>query len=101
MAEAASIHEDGLVTLLRKVVRQELRAEADRQSFASASPWMNREAVMSYLSISSTKLHELTVERSMARDSEKDKVFPPRYGEGRNIRYNRDEIDAWMRRQAQ
>lgn len=86
---------------LRKIVREELRAESDRQSFVVPSPWMTLDAVCEYLGMSRETVRNLRDQRKRAKSKEaKDHHFAPevRRENSSMIQFHKDDIDAWMRR---
>lgn len=82
---------------IRRVVREELRAHQDRQSFAAAAGLVTIDEAATYLRISRSELSRLRHARKIAKaDTEKDAAFAPEYGSGKNIKFRRTELDAWL-----
>ena len=85
--------------ILRKIVRDELRAGRDQNSFAAASPWLTQSEAQAYLKMSRTTLFQYRTSRKLAKTSDaKAKAFAPDHGAGASLRFHRDDLDAWMAR---
>lgn len=97
----SSAPETDVFTRIRQLVREELRASQDRQSFAAASDIMTQEEACLYLKISRTALYRLRRARKLAKSREaKDATFAPDHGSGKKLNFRRSEIDAWLARQS-
>lgn len=99
---ASPIHELAaeIVRAIRPVLRAELRAESDRQSFAAASGLFTIEEAGEYVRMSRADMSRRRHARKVAKtDAAKDVAFAPEYGTGRNIKFRRAELDAWLDRQ--
>ena len=85
---------------LRPIIREEVRAESDRKSFAAASGRLTIEEAGEYIRTSRAEMSRLRHARKIAKsDAEKDAIFAPEYGEGRKTTFKRVELDAWLDRQ--
>ena len=81
-------------------VKEQMCALQDRKSFAAASPWLSQDEACEYLKISRTTIYAHRKRRKLAKSADKkDAAFAPEYGRGPNLRFRRDELDAWMARQ--
>ena len=91
-----------IVRALQPIFRAELRAERDRQSFAAASGLFTIEEAGEYVRMSRADMSRRRHARKVAKtDATKDAAFAPEYCTGRNIRFKRAELDAWLDRQRQ
>jgi hypothetical protein len=91
-----------LVAEVRQIVRAELRAESDRQSFAAASGLLTIDEAGEYLRMSRSETSRLRHARKIAKsDAEREAAFAPEYGQGRNTKFKRSELDAWLEQQKQ
>ena len=91
-----------IVRALRPIIREELRAETDRKSFAAASGRLTIEEAGEYIRTSRAEMSRLRHARKIAKnDAAKDAIFAPEYGEGRKTTFKRVELDAWLDRQKQ
>lgn len=91
-----------IVRALRPVIREELRSEHDRQSFAAASGLLNIDEAGEYLRSSRSEISRLRLARKIAKcDADRDAAFAPEYGRGRNTKFKRTELDQWFDRQKQ
>lgn len=85
---------------IARTVKEQMCALQDRKSFATASPWLSQVEACEYLKMSRTTLYDRRRLRKLAKTTEaKEQAFAPEYGEGANLRFRRDELDAWMVRQ--
>ena len=93
---------DDLKQSLREIVGDELRKDRDRKSFASASPWMSLAELEDYLGMGTTTVWELRQKRRRTRtDEERDAAFPADHGTGKQVRFDRREVDAWLKGRVQ
>lgn len=89
-----------VMRIVRKTVREELRAGRDQNSFAAASPWLNQSEAQAYLKMSRTTLFDRRTARKLAKTTDaKARAFAPDHGRGTSLRFHRDDLDAWMARQ--
>ena len=85
---------DDMTASLRQIIRQELA----RKSFAAVSPWMSLEETAEYLGFDRRTIYELRQQRRRAKTEEdREKAFAPEYGNRKAVRFHRAEVDAWIR----
>ncbi len=91
-----------IVRALRPVIQQELRSQSDRKSFVAASGLLTIDEAGEYLRISRSEMSRLRHARKIATsDPERNAAFAPEYGRGRNTKFKRAELDAWVERRMQ
>lgn len=90
---------DKLLADIRRIVREEIRAERDVRSWITASKWMTQEQACEYLQMSRTAIYERRKMRKLAKSQdERDRAFAADHGTGTALRFHRDELDAWLAR---
>lgn len=82
---------------VRDVVREELRLDRDRKSFAAASGMLSLTELCEFLGKGRNTVFECRRQRDRAKTVEaKSRAFPPEYGDGRSPRWKRSEVEAWV-----
>ncbi len=63
-----------------------MKKRAKYQTQVCESPWLNSEDAAAYLGLATGTVRNLTWSKKL-----------PSYKRGRIVRYNRDDLDAWLR----
>ena len=85
--------------MLRRVIREELRKDADRKSYAAAGGYIALKDMPDLTGMAIGTIYKLRMARRRAKEANRDAIFPPEYEPARGrVKFKIAEVQEWMER---